>query len=178
MGHAWLKRSDPRFWGASLPARSSPPAAEPRADARLPRADYNIKELALYDLPALVDHVRRDTGYDKVRAPLARSSALLRPRRSVLILRFGSGFTDRLHRPLAGQRDHVLLARAGHGARAGREAEPLHRARARRLRRPAHDGLPLHGAQEHAVEDVEEVVRCVVVSPLVECRASSGGAAG
>lgn len=29
--------------------------------------DYNIKELALYDLPALVDHVRRDTGYDKVR---------------------------------------------------------------------------------------------------------------
>ncbi|GAA5927302.1 uncharacterized protein JCM15063_005858 [Sporobolomyces koalae] len=42
MGHAWLKRSDPRFW------------------------DYNIKELALYDLPAMVDHVRRDTGYDKV----------------------------------------------------------------------------------------------------------------
>ncbi|GAA6010034.1 hypothetical protein JCM11491_005838 [Sporobolomyces phaffii] len=42
MGHSWLKRSDPRFW------------------------DYNIKELALYDLPAMVDHVRRDTGYDKV----------------------------------------------------------------------------------------------------------------
>ncbi|GAA6022115.1 hypothetical protein JCM10207_000767 [Rhodosporidiobolus poonsookiae] len=42
MGHSWLKRSDPRFW------------------------DYNIKELALYDLPALVDHVRRDTGYDKI----------------------------------------------------------------------------------------------------------------
>ena len=42
MGHVQLKRSDPRFW------------------------DYNIKELALYDLPAMVDHVRRDTGYDKV----------------------------------------------------------------------------------------------------------------
>ncbi|GAA6054392.1 hypothetical protein JCM3770_002234 [Rhodotorula araucariae] len=42
MGHSWLKRSDPRFW------------------------DYNIKELALYDLPAVVDHVRRDTGYDKI----------------------------------------------------------------------------------------------------------------
>ncbi|BGO98691.1 Alpha/Beta hydrolase fold [Rhodotorula toruloides] len=42
MGHSWLKRSDPRFW------------------------DYNIKELALYDLPAMVDHVRRDTGYDKI----------------------------------------------------------------------------------------------------------------
>ncbi|BGP47363.1 hypothetical protein JCM10450v2_003215 [Rhodotorula kratochvilovae] len=45
MGHAWLSRSDPRFWGA---------------------CNYNIKELALYDLPALVDHVRRDTGYDKI----------------------------------------------------------------------------------------------------------------
>ncbi|GAA5987020.1 hypothetical protein JCM10908_000994 [Rhodotorula pacifica] len=42
MGHSWLKRSDPRFW------------------------DYNIKELALYDLPALVDHVRRETNYDKI----------------------------------------------------------------------------------------------------------------
>ncbi|KAK4057824.1 hypothetical protein OIO90_001043 [Microbotryomycetes sp. JL221] len=42
MGHARLKRSDPRFW------------------------DYNIKELALYDLPAMVDHVRRQTGYDKI----------------------------------------------------------------------------------------------------------------
>lgn len=42
MGHSWLKRSDPRFW------------------------DYNIKELALYDLPAMVDHVRRDTNYDKI----------------------------------------------------------------------------------------------------------------
>ena len=26
--------------------------------------DYNIKELALYDLPAMVDHVRKETGYD------------------------------------------------------------------------------------------------------------------
>lgn len=42
MGHVQLKLSDPRFW------------------------DYNIKELALYDLPALVDHIRRETGYDKV----------------------------------------------------------------------------------------------------------------
>ncbi|KAI7937917.1 hypothetical protein MJO28_014837 [Puccinia striiformis f. sp. tritici] len=42
MGHRKLKRSDPRFW------------------------DYNIKELALYDLPALVDHVLKDTGYSKL----------------------------------------------------------------------------------------------------------------
>ena len=42
MGHRNFKRSDPRFW------------------------DYNIRELAIYDLPALVDHVRKQTGYDKV----------------------------------------------------------------------------------------------------------------
>ncbi|CAO1613999.1 unnamed protein product [Jaminaea pallidilutea] len=42
MGHKKLSRSDPRFW------------------------DYNIRELACYDLPALVDHVRKETGYDKI----------------------------------------------------------------------------------------------------------------
>jgi pimeloyl-ACP methyl ester carboxylesterase len=42
MGHRTLSRSDPRFW------------------------DYNIRELAIYDLPALVDHVRKQTGYDKI----------------------------------------------------------------------------------------------------------------
>lgn len=42
MGHKHLSRSDPRFW------------------------DYNIRELAIYDLPALVDHVRRETGYDRI----------------------------------------------------------------------------------------------------------------
>lgn len=48
MGHKRLSRSDPRFW------------------------DYNIRELAIYDLPALVDHVRRETGYGKI-AYLAHS---------------------------------------------------------------------------------------------------------
>ncbi|EPQ25636.1 uncharacterized protein PFL1_06773 [Pseudozyma flocculosa PF-1] len=42
MGHRKFKRSDPRFW------------------------DYNIRELALYDLPAMVDFVRKETGYDKI----------------------------------------------------------------------------------------------------------------
>lgn len=42
MGHRTLSRNDPRFW------------------------DYNIRELAIYDLPALVDHVCKQTGYDKI----------------------------------------------------------------------------------------------------------------
>ncbi len=42
MGHKTLSRDDPRFW------------------------DYNIRELAIYDLPALVDYIRKDTGYDRI----------------------------------------------------------------------------------------------------------------
>jgi hypothetical protein len=37
MGHTSLSRSDPRFW------------------------DYNIRELALYDLPAIIEHVKKDS---------------------------------------------------------------------------------------------------------------------
>lgn len=44
MGHRNLKRSDPRFW------------------------DYNIRELALFDLPAVVEHVKQETGYSQVRS--------------------------------------------------------------------------------------------------------------
>ena len=28
--------------------------------------DWTIRELAMYDLPAMVEHVCRETGYDKV----------------------------------------------------------------------------------------------------------------
>ncbi|WVF69990.1 hypothetical protein IAT40_004775 [Kwoniella sp. CBS 6097] len=42
MGHRNFGRNDPRFW------------------------DWTIRELALYDLPALVEHVCRETGYDKI----------------------------------------------------------------------------------------------------------------
>lgn len=42
MGHRNFSTSDPRFW------------------------DWTIRELAMYDLPALVDHVCRETGYEKV----------------------------------------------------------------------------------------------------------------
>ncbi|WVQ82841.1 hypothetical protein IAT38_004974 [Cryptococcus sp. DSM 104549] len=42
MGHRNFSRNDPRFW------------------------DWTIRELAMYDLPALVEHVCRETGYDKI----------------------------------------------------------------------------------------------------------------
>ncbi|OWT37789.1 lipid particle protein [Cryptococcus neoformans var. grubii Br795] len=42
MGHRTFSRNDPRFW------------------------DWTIRELAMYDLPALVEHVCRETGYDKI----------------------------------------------------------------------------------------------------------------
>ncbi|ORX35150.1 Alpha/Beta hydrolase protein [Kockovaella imperatae] len=42
MGHKSFSRNDPRFW------------------------DWTIRELAMYDLPALVDHVCKETGYEKI----------------------------------------------------------------------------------------------------------------
>ncbi|ORY23266.1 putative lipid particle protein [Naematelia encephala] len=42
MGHRNFGRNDPRFW------------------------DWTIRELAMYDLPALVDHVCKETGYEKI----------------------------------------------------------------------------------------------------------------
>jgi len=42
MGHRKYSRHDPRFW------------------------DWNIRDLAVYDLPALVDYVRNATGYEKI----------------------------------------------------------------------------------------------------------------
>lgn len=42
MGHRSYSRSDPRFW------------------------DWTVRDLAMYDLPAMVDHVCQDTGYDKI----------------------------------------------------------------------------------------------------------------
>lgn len=42
MGHRLYSRYSPEFW------------------------DYNIRDLALYDLPAMVDYVRRSTGYAKI----------------------------------------------------------------------------------------------------------------
>ncbi|BEI82820.1 hypothetical protein CcaverHIS002_0306880 [Cutaneotrichosporon cavernicola] len=42
MGHHSYSRSDPRFW------------------------DWTIRDLAMYDLPAMVDHVCKETGYDKI----------------------------------------------------------------------------------------------------------------
>lgn len=71
MGHVRLKRSDPRFWGSSRLRPLSLLSADP---VFVQITDYNIKELALYDLPAMVDHVRRETGYDKVSS---RSSSKL-----------------------------------------------------------------------------------------------------
>ena len=57
MGHRTLRRSDPRFWGESESSPCSLADEEP---------DYNIRELALYDLPAVIAHVKRETAYDKV----------------------------------------------------------------------------------------------------------------
>lgn len=54
MGHRSYSRSDPRFWGEWLTHRLQL------------TADWTIRDLAMYDLPAMVDHICRETGYDKI----------------------------------------------------------------------------------------------------------------
>jgi hypothetical protein len=67
MGHRNFSRNDPRFWGRSRCLRHV-----------LTPSDWTIRELAMYDLPALVEHVCRETGYDKVR-PALRFAILADP---------------------------------------------------------------------------------------------------
>lgn len=82
MEHRNFGRNDPRFWGGLM---ITPGLI----------ADWTIRELAMYDLPALVEHVRKETGYDKV----STYTAALKP--------------DRLHRSLSRKwsRLHLPLTR-------------------------------------------------------------------
>jgi hypothetical protein len=70
MGHRNFSRNDPRFWGECL----GPDLAQSILEQlicpgtvwhRLIMSDWTVRELAMYDLPALVDHVCQETGYDK-----------------------------------------------------------------------------------------------------------------
>ena len=103
MGHSWLKRSDPRFWGTSLDSSLSRVDGGAHADfttfsaqtttLKSSRCQFLASRTLLcftnaedesrltletcehsYDLPAMVDHVRRDTNYDKVSSTLSRTA--------------------------------------------------------------------------------------------------------
>lgn len=148
MGHVRLKRSDPRFWGESRPLHV--PSSHSLTDVPFTQpTDYNIKELALYDLPAMVDHVRRETGYDKVRLlPLFFSLLLLTSHLQ----------PDRFHWSLSGERNHVLFTCSRNGTRIRREVINLHRSRPSSLCWSLDYWIPLWCAEEYEVEDLEEMV--------------------
>lgn len=65
MGHREYGRSDPRFWGKYL-------CYSIVRNTHF-RTDWTIRELAMYDLPALVAHVCSVTGYSKVCQSTTRS---------------------------------------------------------------------------------------------------------
>lgn len=71
MGHRNFSRNDPRFWGELLSASNLPNLywssfiRPSTVRHRLMLSDWTVRELAMYDLPALVDHVCQETGYDK-----------------------------------------------------------------------------------------------------------------
>lgn len=148
MGHRRLSRGDPRFW------------------------DWTIRELAIFDLPALVDEVRRLSGFDKVRPHLRARRRGPSSASGCVLTRAPASLAppDRLHRPLARQRDGLCLALARYPARPRLKAQRLRRARAGRVCRPAHARLPVHGARPDGVEDVAARVWC---APLPSSTAPS-----
>jgi lysosomal acid lipase/cholesteryl ester hydrolase len=62
MGHTVFSRSDPRFWGMNIQC----PATYFTDCIYHHIEDWTIRDLAMYDLPALVNHVCHVTGYSKV----------------------------------------------------------------------------------------------------------------
>lgn len=61
MGHKTLSRGDPRFWG-ECDNIHNPIIQE---STELSMEDWTIRELAMYDFPAMVKYICDVTGYDK-----------------------------------------------------------------------------------------------------------------
>lgn len=114
-------------------------------------SDYNTKELALYDIPALVDHVRRDTGYDKI-AFIGHSQG-----NSTMFCSLGPFAPSPVS--LFPWFVYGLLISAGNGPRARRVSFALHRARTGLVRRAAHPWVPVQCSQGHALEHLAPSVR-------------------
>lgn len=98
--------------------------------------DWTIEELAIYDIPAMIDFVCEVTGYEKVGMQRTR----------VLLITLTSAHLDNATRPLTGRWVSIHCTGARHATRHWREAIRLHRPIPRSLRRASHDVVALHNA--------------------------------
>jgi hypothetical protein len=106
----------------------------------------------MYDLPALVEHVCKETGYDKVRSASARWLCI-------------DNWADWVHRTFARQWASLHLSLAWNVSILGQEIIGLHRSRTGCLRRPLDNWLPLHHTEQGRVEYLEEVLWSVRFHP-------------
>lgn len=126
----------------------------------------------MYDMPALVDEVRKITGWDKVR-PSAPSLPFIQQIFRETLTFFPWVDADRLHRPLARQRHRVRLPLARHPTRPRPKALVLCRARSGCVCGSVDARVPVHCAGEDGVEYLEEAFWCVLhylilsLSPLL-----------
>ena len=146
MGHRNFSRNDPRFWGMSTSD------VVITTDHRL---DWTIRELAMYDLPTMVEHVCRETGYDKVCHSPAPVQADSSP-------------SDRIHRSLPRQWSGFHRAVARHVPLPRQETLRLHRPRPCSLRRSLDYRIPLHQLEPHRMDDMEEILWGLGLYPVDE----------
>lgn len=112
----------------------------------------------MYDMPALVDEVRKITGWDKVRLSLPFIQQTFREK---LILPPWMD-ADRLHRPLARQRHRIRLPLARHPTRPRPKALVLYRARSGCVCGSVDARVSVYCAGEDGVEYLEEALWCVL----------------
>jgi len=114
--------------------------------------DWTIRELAMYDLPALVEHVCQETGYDKVSYYISTiSRSLCKNQR----LRAGG-----IHRSLSRKRTSIHLSVPRNVSLFGKETLSLYRPRSRRLCWTIDDRIPIYGAQQDRMEYLEALLWC------------------
>lgn len=125
--------------------------------------DWTIRELAMYDLPALVKETCRLSGYEKVCRPPWRSYIAFGSLSIQLHLFMDRlplfTLSDSIHRSLPGQRLGIHLALAWYPARSRQLSFCLHRSCSRCFCWASHDWVPLHSLGQDGMEGVEKTVR-------------------
>lgn len=102
----------------------------------------------MYDLPALVEHVCQETGYDKVN-PIPFPHLSL----SLLI-----SLVDRIHRPLSRKWTRVHLTLTRHVPVARQETIMFHSPSTGRLCWAPDHWLPVHRIEQDRMEYLEEIL--------------------
>lgn len=126
--------------------------------------DWTIRELAMYDLPALVEHVCQETGYDKVRLLIVLHHSLLSSDLFRLAMdTLTSCVTDpltkgRIHRSLARKRPSIHLPLSGNVSIPRKETISLHSPSSSSLCWSIDYRIPIHSVESDRMEYLETIL--------------------